>query len=48
MLFRSPIGKVFDEDELRSIGNIAEEHDLMILSDEVVRALPSHLFSRGN
>lgn len=33
----NPVGKVFDEEELRAIGNIAEEHDLMILSDEVVR-----------
>lgn len=33
----NPIGKVFDEDELRQIGNIAEEFDLIILSDEVVR-----------
>lgn len=28
--------QVFDEEELRSIGNIAEEHNLLILSDEVV------------
>lgn len=35
----NPIGKVFDEDELRNIGKIAEEHDLMILSDEVYDCL---------
>ncbi|KAL8290516.1 hypothetical protein RQP46_002774 [Phenoliferia psychrophenolica] len=35
----NPVGKVFDEEELRAIGNIAEEHDLMILSDEVYDAL---------
>ncbi|KAK4699580.1 kynurenine aminotransferase, partial [Phenoliferia sp. Uapishka_3] len=33
----NPVGKVFDEEELRAIGNIAEEFNLMILSDEVVR-----------
>lgn len=33
----NPVGKVFNEEELRSIGKIAEEHDLLILSDEVVR-----------
>lgn len=33
---QNPIGKVFSEDELRGIGKIAEEHDLLILSDEVV------------
>lgn len=32
----NPIGKVFDEDELRAIGKVAEEHNLIILSDEVV------------
>ncbi|KAI8074914.1 pyridoxal phosphate-dependent transferase [Gongronella butleri] len=31
----NPIGKVFDEDELRAIGNVAEEHNLIILTDEV-------------
>lgn len=32
----NPIGKVFDEEELRAIGKIAEEHNLLILADEVV------------
>ncbi|CAO3592513.1 unnamed protein product [Absidia cylindrospora] len=31
----NPIGKVFNEDELREIGKVAEEHDLIILTDEV-------------
>lgn len=30
------VGKVFDVDELREIGRIAKEHDLIILADEVV------------
>jgi kynurenine aminotransferase len=32
----NPVGKVFDENELREIGKIAKKHDLLILSDEVV------------
>jgi kynurenine aminotransferase len=32
----NPIGKVFDEEELIAIGEVAEEHNLLILSDEVV------------
>lgn len=32
----NPIGKVFNEEELLAIGKVAEEHDLIILSDEVV------------
>ncbi|POY76012.1 hypothetical protein BMF94_0735 [Rhodotorula taiwanensis] len=36
---QNPIGKVFSEDELRGIGKIAEEHDLLILSDEVYDCL---------
>lgn len=39
----NPVGKVFTEDELRAIGQIAEEHDLMILADEVVRPPPLSL-----
>ncbi|KAI9306093.1 pyridoxal phosphate-dependent transferase [Cunninghamella echinulata] len=31
----NPIGKVFDEEELRAIGKVAEKHNLIILSDEV-------------
>ena len=42
----NPVGKVFTEDELRAIGNIAEEHDLMILADEVVRRPPSPSLER--
>lgn len=32
----NPIGKVFSEEELREIGNLAEEKNFLILSDEVV------------
>lgn len=35
----NPIGKVFDVEELREIGRIAEEHNLIILADEVVRLI---------
>ncbi|KAI8970063.1 pyridoxal phosphate-dependent transferase [Mycotypha africana] len=31
----NPIGKVFNEDELKAIGQVAKEHNLIILSDEV-------------
>ncbi|KAI9482646.1 MAG: pyridoxal phosphate-dependent transferase [Benjaminiella poitrasii] len=31
----NPIGKVFDEEELTAIGKVANEHNLIILSDEV-------------
>ncbi|KAI8879667.1 PLP-dependent transferase [Backusella circina FSU 941] len=31
----NPVGKVFDENELREIGQVAQEHDLLIVSDEV-------------
>lgn len=33
----NPVGKVFDENELRAIGQVAKKHNLIILSDEVVR-----------
>lgn len=33
----NPIGKVFSQDELREIGDLAEKHNLLIISDEVVR-----------
>jgi kynurenine aminotransferase len=33
---QNPIGKVFDEQEIREIGKIAKEHNLLIISDEVV------------
>lgn len=36
---QNPIGKVFSEEELRGIGKVAEEHDLLILSDEVYDCL---------
>lgn len=34
---RYRIGKVFDADELRAIGKVAEEFNLLICADEVVR-----------
>lgn len=39
----NPIGKVFDEEELRAIGKIAEEHNLLILADEVVSSRSSRI-----
>lgn len=41
----NPVGKVFDEEELLAIGRVAEEHDLIILSDEVVLCMGSDLGS---
>ncbi|BGO88895.1 hypothetical protein NBRC10512_000527 [Rhodotorula toruloides] len=35
----NPIGKVYQEDELRAIGKICEEHDLLICADEVYDCL---------
>ncbi|KAH8915668.1 PLP-dependent transferase [Atractiella rhizophila] len=35
----NPIGKVFTEEELIQIGDIAEEHNLLIMSDEVYDCL---------
>ncbi|GAA5961607.1 hypothetical protein JCM3765_002646 [Sporobolomyces pararoseus] len=35
----NPIGKVFDVEELKEIGKIAEEHNLIIVSDEVYDCL---------
>lgn len=32
----NPVGKIFSEEELISIGRVAEKHNLIILSDEVV------------
>ena len=32
----NPVGKVFTRDELQQIADIAEEHNLLIVSDEVV------------
>lgn len=34
----NPIGKVFTREELESIAAIAEEFNLLVMSDEVVRA----------
>lgn len=41
----NPVGKVFTEDELRAIGKVCEEHDLLICADEVVRPLAHLLLS---
>ncbi|BGP18974.1 hypothetical protein JCM10213_002606 [Rhodosporidiobolus nylandii] len=35
----NPIGKVFTEEELRAIGDVAEEHNLLIVADEVYDCL---------
>jgi kynurenine aminotransferase len=32
----NPVGKVFTEDELNAIGQVAEKHNLVIISDDVV------------
>ncbi len=32
----NPVGKVFTRDELEKIAAIAEEHNLLVMSDEVV------------
>ena len=32
----NPVGKVFSKEELEEIGKIATEHNLLILTDEVV------------
>lgn len=42
----NPIGKVFDESELLSIGRVAKEHNLIILSDEVVSILTLYILFR--
>ena len=33
----NPVGKVFTRAELEKIAQIAEEHNLIVMSDEVVR-----------
>ena len=33
----NPVGKVFTRGELEKIAQIAEEHNLIVMSDEVVR-----------
>jgi kynurenine aminotransferase len=33
----NPVGKVFTKQELEAIAAIAEEFDLLVMSDEVVR-----------
>ncbi|KNZ45092.1 aminotransferase [Puccinia sorghi] len=35
----NPVGKVFTEDELNDIGKVAEEHNLLIIADEVYDCL---------
>jgi len=35
----NPIGKVFTREELENIATIAEEFNLLVMSDEVVRML---------
>ena len=37
----NPVGKVFSRAELEQIAQIAEEHNLIVMSDEVVRPIPS-------
>ena len=37
---QNPIGKVFTRDELEKIAALAEEFNLMVISDEVVRDPP--------
>lgn len=39
MTDRLPVPQVFDEEELRGIGKVAEDNDLLILSDEVYDCL---------
>ena len=34
----NPVGKVFTRAELEKIAQIAEEHNLIVMSDEVVRS----------
>lgn len=41
----NPIGKVFDEEELLAIGRLAEEFNLLILSDEVVSKRSEYIIS---
>ncbi|MBW0470785.1 hypothetical protein O181_010500 [Austropuccinia psidii MF-1] len=35
----NPIGKVFDKEELQAIGEVAEQHNLLIIADEVYDCL---------
>lgn len=37
----NPVGKVFTRPELEEIATIAEEHNLLVMSDEVVNHLIS-------
>ena len=39
----NPVGKVFTRTELEQIAEIAEEHNLLVMSDEVVRRFPCYL-----
>lgn len=36
----NPVGKVFSREELEKIAAIAEEFNLLVMSDEVVREFP--------
>ena len=43
----NPVGKVFTRTELEQIAEIAEEHNLLVMSDEVVRTpIPSSAYAR--
>lgn len=35
----NPVGKVFTTEELKAIGDVAEEYNLLIIADEVVRLI---------
>jgi len=37
----NPLGKVFSKEELEAIGQVAIDHDLIIVSDEVVNSFIS-------
>lgn len=37
----NPVGKVFTKAELELIAGLAEEHNLLVMADEVVRASPT-------
>jgi aspartate/methionine/tyrosine aminotransferase len=39
----NPVGKVFTQEELQKIADLAIEHNIMIMSDEVVSRNPYHM-----
>jgi len=39
----NPVGKVFTQEELQKIADLAIEHNIMIMSDEVVSCDPYHM-----